>query len=327
MKRIISMILAPIICLSLCACSGSGKGSEVQPAPTQAQVVSQETQVCEEVDHTEASLADFPYVGTWTTPEGLLYLRVQEDGIIVVDSVIVSTGTSTINGVTTNTSSKRIMPGTYTFTWAVSNDQFIFNGQKVYEPTVDNGEYWLISDGTKYRRVGELDYVISLDDNADNVDVDIRDIAEEYVLDTVILAKGIELVLTEAGISQDIRVTSKTSGIQITSGPSPEAGKKFIYAKGTLKYTGTSATRAVIGGTIFLDDYAFNLQVSTIGTDGTPSSTVDPFETVHLLLYAQVSDEIANMFTDGRIGFGFNDNFENVQVDQAKYLYWVAANK
>lgn len=325
MKRTRSIILTVLMCLSLCACGKTETHPEPTPAALEVPAVSSVPAVAIPAE-TEPDMEDFPYVGTWASPEGLIYLRIREDGTISGDSVIVSSGTHTVNGVTTSVNSKQVRENVYSFTWALVDGQFIFNGIKGFDSVYENGEYRLVSDGAEYIRVGGLDYQISLEDGAAEGS-DIRELAQTYSLGTVIQGEGFELVLTEAGLADDIRVTSKTSGIQITSGPSAESGKQFVYAKGTLKNTGKTACRAVIGGTVYLDDYEFNLHADTIGTDGAPSSMIEPFETVHILLFAHVSDEMAGMFTDGKIVFGFNDNFTDVQVDQAQYLYCIPVSK
>lgn len=317
MKKTLSVLLAMVLCFGLCAC-----GAQEAPKTTEAAVRTEPAPVETEAAPTEAEVEEFPYVGTWATPEGMIYLRIQEDGSIVGDSVIESSGTTTTNGVSTSYSSRQVRPGVYKFTWTLENGQFLFNGLQPYESVIENGEYWLINGATKYHRVGELDYVISEEDE-DSDDQDLRQLAQEYVIGTTIQAEDIELTITEADVSDDIRITSKSSGIKITAGPSPESGKKFVYAKGTLKYTGTKETRPVFGGTIYLDEYQYNLNLSTIGTDGTPSSNIEPFETKHVLFYAHVADELVDQFADGKIVFGFNDQFKDVQVDQADYLYSV----
>lgn len=328
MKRSLVFLIALIMLLSACGCGRS----EVTPAPTPAAVIQEGEAPTMAAPPAEAPLPEapsaeeFPYVGTWTNPEQMLYLRIQEDGTIQVDTVLVSSGTSTVNGVTTTMNSRRVVSNTAQYTWYLDGDKFVFNGVKEYTPAMEDGQYLLVSDVATYHRVGDLDYQISTSTESGPAQ-DLRETAQEYTLGTVITGEGFELVFNECGIAQDIRITSNSSGIQITSGPSSEAGKKYVYLRGTVKNTGTKACRAVIGGTVYLDDYEFTLRTDTIGTDGAPQSSLEPFDTVHILLFAQVSDEMIGMFQEGKIVFGFNDNFDNVQVEQAKYLYYANVEK
>lgn len=312
MKKMISLLLALAMCLCLCACGANGSAD--------ANVNGH---------NGEANKPDagkpFPYVGTWANQEGTVYLRIEEGGKITCESIMTNTSTSTVNGVSTSSTSKTLITNTYT--WSMNGDQFMFNGIAPYEAVENNGTYSLVGEKITYYRVGELDYEISMEDENAGDTKDLSADSVKYTLGQVIKAEGFELVLDEVGIAKDIRISSNSSGIKITSGPSVEDGKQYVYLRGTLKNTGTAATRSAIGGVVYLDEYEFNLRTDTIATSGAPKSSIDPLDTVHILLYAQITDEMASIFSEGKIIFGFNDNFSNVQIDQAQYLYFVEVKK
>lgn len=203
----------------------------------------------------------------------------------------------------------------------------MFGGNAEFKPSMEDGKYCLVGEKVTYYRVGELDYEIDLNDPTDESGKDILNNAEKYELGSVISAEGFELVFDEAGIASDIRISSNSSGIKITSGPSVVDGKRYVYLKGTLKNTGKTAIREAIGGTAYLDDYEFALDSKIISTTGNPASSVDPLDTVYILIYAQISDEMAEQFSLGKVVLGFNDNFADVQVDKAQYLYYVEITK
>lgn len=324
MKKLIPLLLAFVMMLTLCACGAkdSSTPAPAKDAPSEAVTV---TQAIAETTTITAEPVEFPYIGTWVNTDGKIYLRVKDGGVILSESILTSSSTHTVNGVTTSSTSKSIVSNTYT--WSITNGMFSFNGVKLYTPTFENEQYSLVSDTATFYRVGDLDYEIPLTSDEDSTKKDIQKDAEEYVLGTNIVVDGIEMVLEESGVTDNIRITSNSSGIKMTSGPSVEAGKQYVYLKGMLKNTGFSSTRAVIGGGVYLDGYEFNLRTDTIRTSGAPSSTIDPLETVHILLYAQITDEMAGMFSEGKIIFGFNDNFANVELEKAQHLYYVNVNR
>ena len=311
MKKTLALILVFVMCILLCACGNGGSTT----GTAQGNIDKAEETIAIAITEKQE---DFPYIGTWVNDKETLYMRVQEGGILLVDSVATSSSTHTVNGVTTSSTSKSIMTNSYS--WMLSGEKFLFNGVKEYTPEVKDGQYYLVSDSQTFMRIGEVDYEIDL--GTDGNGKDIREEAVEYSIGTTIAADGFELTLTECGLNEDIRVTSKSSGIQITAGPSVESGKQYVYLKGTLKNTSTISIKSVIGGTIYLDEYEFNLQSDTIATSGNYQQTVSPLETVHILLYAQISDEMAGLFNEGKIVFGFNNNFANVELANADYLYF-----
>ena len=321
MKKLIALVLALTMALTLCACGGD---AEAAPAGNAAQNDAENVAPEKPAEKPAEEPKEFPFVGTWANEDGTVYLRIQDGGIVLAESVMTNSSTSTINGVTTSSVSKTLITSTYS--WKEENGKFLFNGMAIYTPETKNGEYSLVGEKITYYRVGDLSYEIQLDAE-ESGKKDIQKDAKKYTLGSKITAPGIELTLKESGIASDIRISSESTGIKITSGPSAEPGKQYVYLRGTLKNTGKTAARAVIGGTVFMDDYEFALKTDTISTSGTPKSSIDPMETVHILLYAQVSDEVAAIFAEGKIVFAFNDNFANVQVDQAEHLYYVEVTR
>ncbi len=306
MKKALSLFLALVMCLSLCACGGGNTNTGENNNPGSEKV----------------NISEFPFIGTWANEEMTVFLRIEENGKITTESIAVNNSTSTVNGVTTTKTTKTIHKNT-SYTWSIENDKFMFNKATPFTPCKENGQYTLAGEKITYIRVGESDYVINLEEDETGTSADIVADSKEYTIGDVIKAEGIELVFEEKGLKSDIRITSDSSGIKMTSGPSTEAGKQYVYLKGTLKNTGKTALRCAIGGTIYLNDYEFELKTDTISTEGSPASSVDPLETVHILLYAQISDEMADIFTEGKIIFGFNDNFSDVMVENAQHLYYV----
>lgn len=323
MKKVISLILALALCLSLCAC---GNNTDVPvSSDKETSKTGSEVTTSSQASDTDNDLSQFPFIGTWADDEGKVYLRIQDDGKICSESIVTNKSSSTTNGVTTTNTTKSVLKSE--FKWKVENGNFMFNGLTAYTPHEENGNYSLVSEKMVYYRVGDLDYTIPLEDESDGNNKDILTDSAEYALGDIIKAEGFELTLTETGITPDIRISSESTGIKITAGPSVESGKQYVYLKGTLKNTGTTSTRTAIGGVIYLDDYEFILRTDTISTAGSPKSAIDPLETVHILLYAQITDEMVSQFAEGKIIFGFNDGFTDVQLEQAQYLYYVRVTR
>ena len=321
MKKILALVLAAVMCFALVACGTSNSTNE--PAGT-TEVGGGDTaaSIADSIVGDKAeSEEEFPVIGTWKNADANAYLRIKDGGEIVVEMVNTFTSTSTVNGVTTSSNSTSV--STSTASWEVQGTNFMYNKIAPYAMVVENGEYKLVGEKTTYIRVGELDYEISTGAEEEKPDVE----AQPYNVGDAIIADGIEMVLTEQGIADDIRVTSTSSGIKITSGPSPESDKQFVYLKGTLKNTGTSAVRAAIGGTVVIDGYEYAVKVDVINEDGTPTSSIDPLDTVILLIYAHVPTELTSSFSEGELTFGFNNNFANVDITNADYLYSVKIAK
>ena len=84
---------------------------------------------------------------------------------------------------------------------------------------------------------------------------------------------------------------------------------------------------SAIGGKVYLDEYEFDLKTDLISTQGAPTAHVDPLDTTRVILYVEISDEMASVFSSGKIIFGFNDNFADVFLEKAQYLYYVDVPK
>lgn len=313
MKKILTILLAVCFCITFHGCANTPENPQDPPATTEQKQTtgSKDPQI---------DIKDFPFVGLWKQTEADTYWRVQEDGTLTQEFVLQSTSTITVNGVSSTTTSKRIqtMPGT----WSLQNEKFMFENKSPFNPVVDGEDCFLKNDTVTYIRIGDVDTKISLESS------DSKEAAEAttYSLGKTLTAEGIELTLPEGGIADDIRVTSKSSGIKITSGPSPNPDKQFVFLKGTLKYTGKTSVFPAIGGKVILDGYEYKVSVSLINEDGTPCSTIAPLDSVIILIYAHVPSELTQSFKTGEITFGFNDNFENVDITNCDYLYKVDAN-
>ena len=303
-KRTIAAIL--ILCIFVCI-TGCSSGNEAQSSCNANEVI---------------SLKDFPIVGMWKNADDDIYWRISEDGTLMQEYVLENTSTMTINGVTSTSTSKSVqsIPGV----WEIKDGSFMYLKNTPFVMTIDGTDYKLVSQTASYIRVGETDYVIPLNDSADAGNTNT---AVPYNIGEKLVAEGVELTLSEAGFSNDIRFTSNSSGIQITSGPSPEADKQFLYLRGTLKNTGKESVFPAIGGKVTLDGYEYKILIDTINEDGTPCSRIEPLDSVIILIYAHIPIELTQSFKEGEMIFGFNDNFENVDITNCDYLYSVDASK
>lgn len=318
-KTVLSSILILSLCASLCSCSSTS----TQPVNSTAENTT--TQITNDsTEETSEETESFPYVGTWATEDHKAYLKIYEDNTLVMTALLETNLTTTVNGVSTNSVTTRVE--TYDFTWNATDDVFYFNGTAEYTPAEKDGQYMLTYNSTTYYRVGDLDYEIQFEepDQGDGK-IDLS-LCEQYVLGTTIEAAGFELTLDEVGLAEDIRITTEGS-ITITAGPSVIEGKQYVYLKGTLKNTGTTSMTSAIGGKVYLDEYEFDLKTDLISTQGAPTAYVDPLDTARVILYVEISDEMASVFSSGKIIFGFNDNFENVFLEKAQYLYYVDVPK
>ena len=323
MKKTIALLLALCLCVGLCACGGGDANVTKEPADTQTKIEDNSQDHTENtqanIDNTQVNLEDIPFAGMWKDVEDEIYWRVQADGSLTREYVLESTTTTTVNGVTTSTSSKRMQ--TFSSTWTIQDGKFILDGQTRFDVVIDGNKYLIKNENLEFSRIGETDYVVSLDSSSDEPSTK----ANPYTVGQTLAAEGIELTFSEAGIADDIRITSNSSGIKITSGPSPEEDKQFVYLKGTLKNTGTTSVFPTIGGKIVLDGYEYNLSVSLANEDATPCSIIEPLDSVIILIYAHIPAELTTAFATGEITFGFNDNFETVDISNCDYLYEVDA--
>lgn len=318
-KAVLSSILILSLCASLCSCSSTS----TQPVNSTAENTTTQT-ANDTTEETSEETEPFPYVGTWATEDHKAYLKIYEDHTLVMTAMLESNITTTVNGVSTNKVTTSI--NTYDFTWDATDDIFYFNGTAEYTPAEKDGQYMLTYKSTTYYRVGDLDYEIQFEepDQGDGK-IDLS-LCEQYVLGTTIKAEGFELTLDEVGLAEDIRITTE-GDLTITAGPSVIEGKQYVYLKGTLKNTGTTSMTSAIGGKVYLDEYEFDLKTDLISTQGAPTAHVDPLDTARVILYVEISDEMASVFSSGKIIFGFNDNFADVLLEKAQYLYYVDVPK
>lgn len=325
MKKVFIGLLALIMVLGLVGCSSvPAEETTSTPEPT-----AEATQAPEETPETmdeQESLEDYPIAGTWKAESESStgdYWRIKENGEVTPEFVLERTSTSTVNGVTTSSSSKYVqtMPAV---PYKIQGENFMYSTYP-FKMTFDGMDYKLVGEEVTYVRVGELDYEIELDESENSEETSAE--ATAYVLGESIIAEGIEMTFSESGFSDDIRVSSKSSGIIITSGPSPESDKQFFYLKGTLKNTGKEEVFPAIGGYVTLDDYKYDIRIDLIHEDGTPCSTIEPLDSVIVLIYAHIPIELTESFNSGRMTFGFNDNFEDVDITKADYLYSIDAIK
>lgn len=297
MKKVLSLIMAALLLVGIAGCSSDPNGSKAGD--------------------------DFPIVGVWKAEDDDIYWRIQSGGEMTQEFVLVNKSTRTVNGVTTSSTSKSL--STASATWEIKNGDFIFDGTATFEMKVDGSEYKLVNGKLVYVRVGDVDYEIPLD--GEESDGASAEDAIKYTVGESISAEGIEMTFTESGFSDDIRVTSASSGIRITSGPSPEDGKEFFYLKGTLKNTGKEEIRPAIGGTVTLDGYKYDIAVDTISANGSPCLSIEPLDTVTILIFAHIPAELSQSFSSGEMIFGFNDNFAAVDITNCDHLYSVAASR
>lgn len=145
--------------------------------------------------------------------------------------------------------------------------------------------------------------------------------SEYYTVGETISTDTIEMTFSESGVSENIRVTSTESGIQMTNGPSVLEGQKYVYLKGEVKSLAKKPIRVALGGTVSIDGYSYPLKFETMQTTASPKSSIDPFETLIILVYTAVPNELADSFEKAIIIFGFNDNFEAGSIMEAQHLY------
>lgn len=122
MKKIISLALALLLCLVPCAYA----------------------------NESEAPAADFPYVGTWTDERQIVYLRIEEGGLIHVDGVVTTYIDNTVTAVD-------IMRLPNVITWHISDGKLIYDETVEFTPCEKDGEYCLVGEAITYYRVGDWD--------------------------------------------------------------------------------------------------------------------------------------------------------------------------
>ncbi len=324
MKNYIALFLALIMCLFLAACGGNENPVTEQNTENAPSIQGTDSTDNKDSDeNSKISVDDFPFEGMWkSSADDVTHMRIKEGGELSFEAILTSTTTHTVNGVssTTTTQSLSNIPGV----WSIQGDVFILNNKGSFELVYDGTDYKLVGEKVTYVRIGEVDYELVIDKGEDGAG---ETEPIPYQMGETVIAEGVELTFPEVGFSNDIRYTSKSSGISITSGPNPEADKQFFYLKGTLKNTGKQTVRPAIGGKVTLDGYEYDLRVDLIHEDGTPCSSVEPLDRVIIYIYAHIPVELAESFESGEMIFGFNDNFENVDIKNCDYLYSVDAKK
>lgn len=317
--RILALTLVIVLAFGLTACGSA------EAKPTEAAVMEafpESGVVTAENDNVAAE--EFPIVGTWKGADADVYLRIQKNGEIKLESVSKSSSTHTVNGVTTTSSSSQVL-AMGTASWSIQNNVFMYNNMAPYEMVKEGDTYKLTTDKTTYIRVGDLDYTILMDtENAGENGSDPSELpATPYQIGEELIAEGVELVLTEKGVAEDLRITSRDSGIKITSGPSASSDKKYVYLKGTLKNTTKGTVWPAIAGDANFDGYSYKVRVEVINEDATPASQIEPLDSMILLIYAHVPNELAESFTEGELIFGFNNNLTDVNLSDCDYRYRV----
>ena len=322
MKKILIGIFIIVMVLGVVGCASTPAEETNTTGPTEQTSDIEPTEIT-----SKDSLENYPIVGMWQADNESGkgdYWRIRENGELTPEFVLMRSSTQTVNGVTSSSTSKSVqtMPA---IPWKIEGENFMYSSYP-FKMTFDGTDYKLIGEEATYVRVGDIDYEIPLDNHADSEDDTLKTIP--YTIGETLTAEGIEMIFTESGFSDDIRVTgNRDSGIEITSGPSPEDDKQFYYLKGTLKNTGTQAVRPAIGGKVTLDEYEYNIIIDIINEDGTPCFTVEPLDSVIILIYSHIPIELTEKFTVGEMIFGFNDNFKDVDITNADYLYSVEAVK
>ncbi len=319
MKRIWYLVLTLMLVFSLTGC-GSPQPEAIMDGgnhPAEASAAPEDPQ----------DFSDFPIIGTWKSEgEVEVYWRILETGDLTWEIVQRTISTTTVNGVTSSSSSTFI--SRRSDKWESKGNTLLLNGSAPFEMVTDGSDYKLVGSQSSYVRIGGLDYEIDTNSNIASDQSEppaIPEGASPYVLGTPLVAPGVELTLTECGFSEDIRITKHSPGISFTSGPSPQEGKQYFYLKGTLKNTGKRAVFPAIGGKVVIDGYEYQVRTDTIAKDATPASTIEPLDEVYVLIFASIPNELANSFTEGKMAFGFNDNFSNVDITNCDHLYYVDA--
>lgn len=306
MKKIITLVLALVFCLSFAACGNESDSSVPQKATSK----------------------DFPYCGTWVNSEGDCYVRIKEDGTTLEERIMTSSTTTTTNGVA-NSFVKRTMqttPGT----WSLNKKNLLIDGMWEYTPSIENDQYYLSVEafGVRLSRVGDSNYKIPVTIGEERVGLKAaKEDAQKYTLGTVLSAEGIEMTFEECGVGEDIRISHKSGNTTYTTGPTVEDGMQYVYLKGTLKNTGHAPYKCIFAGMVFLDDYEFNFERHLVTPGAHYAYELAPLETVNVLLCSQISDEMAGKFSKGKIVFAFNDNFADVELGSSQYLYYATVTK
>ena len=267
MKKILSLILAFVLCLSLCGCEGNGSVASTEPNNSETVGTEEDSTANTELitEATEDELLNFPFIGTWATEDCKGYLRVVEDGTLVAEAISTMKSTTTINGVSTTTTSKSV--NKYYYVWCVENGLFLFNGKAPYTPYEENGRYILESENAIYYRVGELDYEIPLNDESDKdtAGAETEQMSSIAIGQTVV-CDDYEFTLKKVEFSYEV-LPQDTSGSYF-SYPA-ESGKVYVHVVADVKNTMQRDIRVgELFETFVLYDGKYNYEGFTIVDDG-----------------------------------------------------------
>lgn len=146
---------------------------------------------------------------------------------------------------------------------------------------------------------------------------------ETVSVGNVISVDFAELSIDQAGIADDIQQSIKTGNITYTSGPDSSADKEFVYIRGTVQNKSKAEiTWPDVTGKVEIDGYTYEIQdFNCIESDGSSASTLSPLMTYTYTLYAEIPNTLATSFTDCKVIFGFEENFESTTtVSNKEYI-------
>ena len=332
MKKSVSVFVAILLGLSVITGCGSASPSEatepVEEAASEAgesteekaEEPVEESAEAEEEAVEEAAAIDLDLVDTrWKNEDHEIYYFFQADGVLTEEFISISSTTSTVNGTTTSHTSRSKREEKHE--WSREGSTIAVDGKFDLELCGENGTYCLTRTNDKYY----LTDVDPLADPNEEANAEAAMNAEPYEINNTISTDTIEMTFTEKGVAEDIRISSQEGGFKMTSGPSPESGKKFFYIKGTVKNLNTSAISTNMTGKFTIDGYTFDMNAFTAKTDASPSSSIDPLEEMIIMLYAPVANELADNYSEAILTFGFNDNFERAaSIGEASHCYMVS---
>ena len=131
----------------------------------------------------------------------------------------------------------------------------------------------------------------------------------------------VDLTVEEIGVKSDLKFSSKSSGIKITSGPSQKDGQSYAYVQFALRNTHTSKYGVQIAGGLTVGDYTYSADCFTCKMDASPGNVVEPLNDAHCVVYALVPDEVLAT-GDWTLRFSFGDLFE---YGESTYRYAVGS--
>ena len=145
--------------------------------------------------------------------------------------------------------------------------------------------------------------------------------AEKVEIGNTITVDFAEMTIDEAAVADDIKTSIKTGNITYTTGPDRSDDKEFIYMRGTLKNTSKAEiTSPRISGTVEIDGYSYELgSVSIIESDGKSAHSLSPLIGYTYTIYAEVPNELVANFTECKLNFSFEENFENIFNSDKNY--------